>query len=370
MNLMNLIRGLVALLVCYTIAALGLGVLGTRGVSLRSTEYYSPTPAFSDAVPVWGNRVARGEHVLVDTRTGALEPIRLPDEEGWGFLSVSPWRDRQGKLLAVGRWVRSNREGTEEPLWGLGVLRLPDATVVERSPLDLLPTGRPCWLPDAPGSIVFPAADGQLHRADLNLDAAPQGEGLTLEPSAAARRGLTRVRPVSLAFNPAGDSQVLIQDPVVSSDPRLRRILFAAVSLPGGPGARKTFQAAKVWWLELGVNGEQIVAAGPLEASARQSLEPIDIAERHPNIAVHENRIRLVYLARRPGDQTGAIRERELEIDPQTQRPRVKDAAPAPAPAPAAEALALGPLLVSADGGSVFALDRWGKNARRRIGAR
>ncbi len=367
MTLMTLVRGLIALLVCYMVTALGLGVLGTRGLNSRSTDYYLPRPAFSDTVPVGGRRAAEGEQMLVDTRTGEHEPIRLPDNEGWGLLSVSPWRDREGKLLAVGRWVRSHREHTDLPLWGLGVLRLPEATVVQRSPLDLLPTGRPCWLPNRPGAIVFPAADGRLYRADLELDAAALDGGLASENSRPTG-GRARVRPVSWTRTLAGDQPVLLYDPVVSSDPRLRKLVFAAICLPGAPKERRVFEPARLWWLELDDEGVEIVAAGPLQNLRGEPLEGPETTERYPNVAIQGERIRLVYLARRPGQATGSLKEREIEIDPKTNRPRVKPETFAVSSA--GDSLSLGPLLVSADGGSVFAVDRLGRNARLRIHGR
>ena len=369
MTLMNVIRGLIALLVCWTTAALGLGLFGIRGGVLKSKEYYLPSPAFSDAAAVGSPNGLKGEHVLVDTRTGALEPIRLKGDERWGFLSVSPWRDREGRLLAAGRWVRPHRDDSEEPLWGLGVLRLPDATVIEHTPVDPLPTGRPCWLPDSPGVILFPAADGGLYRADVELSAAAgEAQGISSEGWSNGRVGPSRVRLVSWSGKPAGESAILVHDPVVSGDRRLRRLVFAAVALPGKEGARKVFNPSRLWWLELAEDGERIVAAEPLKAPGGQPLEPADTTERFPNIAVQDGRIRLVYLARRPGDASGVLRERELELDPETGRPRVKSVAQSLAAG--GDALAFGPLLVAADGKSVFALDRSGKNARLRLGAR
>ncbi len=369
MTLMNLIRGLITLLVCWTTAALGLGLFGIRGGALKSKDYYLPRPAFSDAAAVGSPNGLKGEHVLVDTRTGALEPIRLKGDERWGFLSVSPWRDREGRLLAAGRWVRAHRDDSEEPLWGLGVLRLPDATVIEHTPVDPLPTGRPCWLPDSPGVILFPAADGGLYRADVDLGGS-DGEARenSREDWSTRGAGPSRVRLVSWAGKPAEDAPILIHDPVVSGDRGLRRLVFAAVAVPGHEGGRNVFGPSKLWWLELAEDGERIVAAKPLEAPGGQPLEPAGTTERFPNIAVEAGRIRLVYLARRPGDASGVLRERELEFDPETGRPRAKSVAQNLAAA--GEALAFGPLLVAADGKSVFALDRFGKNARLRLGAR
>lgn len=359
MTLTNLVRGLVGLLICYTIAALSWGVLDARGVSPKTTNERAFSPSYSDAVPAGGARPFDGPHVLVDTRTGALEPIRLPDQERWGNLSVAPWRDRDGNLLAAGRWVRAFKDESEEPLWGLGVLRLPETSVLLRTPLNVLPTGRPCWLADAPGSVVFPAADGRIYKAELDLDADP----------AATRPGPIQIRPIHWAHPPAGDAAVFIQDPAVSADPRLRRLVFAAVSLPGGAETlKKSFLPSRLWWLELADDGERIVAAGPLTAPGRESLEKTDASERHPGIAVQGDRIRLVYLVRESGGLKSTLREHEIELDLETGRPRVRTLAQ---PATAAQdSLVFGPLLVAADGGSVFALDRFGKNARLRVGPR
>ena len=40
-------------------------------------------------------------------------------------------------------------------------------TVKNRITLDVLPTGKPCWVNGRPGEILFPAGDGQLYRCNI-----------------------------------------------------------------------------------------------------------------------------------------------------------------------------------------------------------
>ncbi len=106
-----------------------------------------------------------GGYRLIDQTTGRVKSLTLPEGEAWSLLSVSPWRDKDGNLEAAGRWV-SRGEGADE-FCGLGCLSLPSSTVKKRITLDVLPTGKPCWVPARPGEVLFPAGDGHLYRCKI-----------------------------------------------------------------------------------------------------------------------------------------------------------------------------------------------------------
>src|SRR4051812_1729309 len=101
---------------------------------------------------------------LIDRVSGSSNLVPLPDEDQWGLLSVSPWSDAEGNREIVGHCHSLAAPLDGHPFWGLARLSLPEGRVIERVKLDLLPSGRPCWLPDRPGEILFAAGDGQFYR--------------------------------------------------------------------------------------------------------------------------------------------------------------------------------------------------------------
>jgi hypothetical protein len=125
-------------------------------------------------------------------------------------------------------------------------------------------------------------------------------------------------------------------------------------------GGRLEFGPWRVWWLELREDGRAIVAAGPLSDAADADAPSGVIEHRFPNVAVGPaGRIRLVYLERR-GLQLGwHLRSVPIKLDKRTGRPAVVGVADGPAPGRDPE-LQAGPLVVSADGVTVYALSRSG----------
>ncbi len=75
-----------------------------------------------------------------------------------------PLRGQGGELEAAGRWVNRGDDGA---FCGWGLFRLSDGAVLSRVAVEVLPSGRPCWVPGHPRTIVFPAGDGRLHRCQL-----------------------------------------------------------------------------------------------------------------------------------------------------------------------------------------------------------
>ena len=57
--------------------------------------------------------------------------------------------------------------GDEGAFCGMGSFRLSDGAVISRVPMEVLPTGHPCWVPGQSRTILFPAGDGRLYRCRL-----------------------------------------------------------------------------------------------------------------------------------------------------------------------------------------------------------
>ena len=206
MNLMNLIRSIGFLSIGWTVVALGMGAMGVWTPSPSTVDYFVPKPSLHQVVTIGKPSWQGAERVLLlDEVTGKSEPIRLPSEEVWALLTVSPWRDKNGNFEVVGRWSCHNNRPCDQPFSGLGLFRLPDATVVSRVPLDVVPIGRPCLLPGRRGEILFPSGDGQLYRCNLSADS--QGDAPSSlrseEDEELIGTGIGPTRTLEVAGNPA-----------------------------------------------------------------------------------------------------------------------------------------------------------------------
>ena len=174
MNLMTLVRLVVLLVLGWIVVALGVGVLGVGTNETAGATFYIPTPSLVDTFTLGRlDHPSSVQHRLIDRSTGRVEPLSLPEDKAWSLLSVSPWRDQQGLSTAVGRWI-SRQEG-QEAFCGLGLLKLPGGTLANCLSLEVLPTGKPCWVPGQTDEILFPAGDGQLYRCNIGGNAKDDG---------------------------------------------------------------------------------------------------------------------------------------------------------------------------------------------------
>jgi len=197
MNLMTLIRLPVLIAIGWTVVAMSAGVLGVGAGATASPTYFIPRPSFHDAVSS-----ARAAHPgceefhLVDRTTGRIDPFPVPADDRWELFSVSPWRDREGNLEAVGRWIVRRSDARGQASCGLGLFRLTDGVVKSRIALDVLPTGRPCWVPGRPRERKPAAILWQLRSATLEID------GKTGKPRISPLRSTSHVLDDGLAPTP------------------------------------------------------------------------------------------------------------------------------------------------------------------------
>jgi hypothetical protein len=358
MNLMSLLRliGLVA--IGWTVLAVGAGMFGLAGPRRYSTEYFIPSPALHEVVQL--DRAPRPNHegpALFDQATGRIEPLPLPTAYQWELLSVSPWRSRDGRLEAVGRWVNwSSSEGPEE-LYGLGLFRVPDATLVRRVTLDVLPTSRPCWAPDRKGELLFTAGDGQLYRCKIAGD--QNGSDGTEVHTDGDAPTPARTEHVTWRCAQPGSGPAFLTDPVWPSDPSVKHLVFVALSARGQLGHRTAYEPPKLWWLRMSERGDSIVAAGRLTRPEAPDGTTDPTAERSPYVAVGAGgQINLCYIARNRGARGWKVHSAPLEIDHETREPHLQ-VTTAPARSLSDE-LAVVALAGSADGESVFAFTQNG----------
>ncbi len=351
MSLMNLVRLIGALVVAWTLVAIGIGASGVRLPAASSAAPPAAESPSVDAMPATWPRVERYD--LIDRTSGRKSPFQVPEEGRWSLLSISPWRGPGGELEAAGRWV--SRES--DAFCGWGLFRLSDRAVLSRVATDLLPSGRPCWVPGLARTILFPGADGRLHRCQL------AGEGEEPEagtPSTPATAGKGNPDQVVWAVPFPGDGEVYVQDPVWLDTPRMKRWVVVALSQQVRRGRRCVYSPPRLWWLEMSEGARVIVAAGRLVGTSGPSGEADrDIEERSPTVAVGASgEIRLVYLSRSCRQKTWRLRSAVVDFGARTGRPTGVSGDGA---IPDRDAgLVASPLVLSSDGATVFGMSRSG----------
>jgi hypothetical protein len=365
MNLMTLVRLVVLVVLAWIVVALGVGVLGVGTNDSASATFYIPDPSLVDTFTLGRlDHPSSVRHRLIDRASGRVEPLLLPADKAWSLLSVSPWRDHQGFSTAVARWI-SRAEG-EDAFSGLGVLKLPGGTLANCISLEVLPTGKPCWVPGRSSEILFPAGDGQLYRCDIG----GTGEGDSTHASHGMSHGdggyVVVPHVVTWDNTPPGAGPVYVCDPVMSAEPALRNLVFVALIQQTRVGPKRVNSALKIWWLRMDDDASTIVAAGRLTRPDRDEDKYDYVSERMPAIAVGAGgQISLVYLACERGKPSWQMRVVTLEFDRERLLPRIEQRSKDYRLV--AEGLALAPLVVSADARFVHALDISGAHCEHTI---
>ena len=355
MNLMNIIRLCGVVVIGWTLLAMGVGALhDDRGRAAQETNFFLPQPALHEAVAVSPFKLdGMEEYRLVDRSSGHEKPMALPDQGSWSLVRISPWRDQDGNLEAVGRWSRRDSRG-DEGFWGLGLFRLSDSTVVQSIDLDVLPTGRPCWVPGRPGDLVFPAGDGQLHRCRLshnaNLASDKPSRKRTAEPLAES----PVPRPVTWRCAVPGSGSVYISDAVWPAEEQLRKFIFASLSTKSRVDGKLRAEPAQIWWLEMSPRGDEILSAGRLTALATSTDASAPTVERMPNVTVSPaGRLTLAYLARVGHETSWRLCCAAVSIEKSTGKPTIVGSPVTTNELPGA--LLPSPPAFSSDGQTVFA---------------
>lgn len=344
MTLMSLVRWMGVVVIGWTLVAIGVGATGARFSGREAAVLVHAGSRLVEAMPTsWP--IAR-RYDLLDRTDGRRTPIRLPAEDRWSFVSVSPWHGPQGELEAVGRWVNPGRDD----FGGWGVFRLSDGVVLSRVATETLPTGRPCWVPGQPGKILFAAGDGRLYLCRLNPD---QDRPVIGQRSNYSSGRAEPSDPLIWEVATPGEGEPILSDPVWPTNSRLNRWIFATLMPLENRGRKVSFGVPQLWWLEVSDDARSIVAAGRLTRPIPGG-EAVAVEERFPSVAVGpEGEIRLAYLERRISDNTYRLRSALLEFDSRTGRPKAVTGVHSPVPDAQSE-LQPTPLLISADGATVY----------------
>jgi len=363
MNLMSILRCSGLLAIVWIVGAMGASMLGipTREAAGART-FYLPSPSFQDLMPAGRPDGPDSTAVrLLDRTSGKFSELTTTQDPAWSLLSVSPWRDQDGSLKAVGRWI--SRSDLEEECCGLGVLRIPEMTVQKLMTFNILPTGKPCWVPGYPDEILFPAGNGKLYRCSVDV-AGSKGSNPGANGSSATALS---AHAVAWQCDTPTRFAMTIEDPAWSSEPAIREFVFVAISMVDPQIDPKVTQPSRIWWLRMNDEGDAIVEAGPLthddapKAAGRQRR-----FERMPSIVVGPGgKLKLVYLSRDDHENTWRMRSAPLEVELSTSLPRIHEASRTHRVL--AEELAPASLVFSADGTQVFAIDATGQTVKKSV---
>jgi hypothetical protein len=364
MNLMTFVRLLVLVVVGWTVLALGAGMLGIGRLDFSESTFFVARPSLHDALPMSRREdPLPAEYWLLDQTTGHSKAMALSAQENWSLLSISPWRDKDGKLEAAGRWVCRN-EG-QEGFCGIGCLTLPDSTVKNRVTLDVFPTGRPCWVYGCPGAVLFPTADGQLYRCNIAGRARENTRDDSPSSSHKNARNVLKARAVAWETKMPGRAAVFLGDPAGSSQPHLGRLIFVSMSIQDLRDGRPEILPPKLWWLVINVDGDAIVNAGRLTVPQPEESGNDTLFERLPSVVTgNGGEISLVYLTKNSNQKLWQLQSAKLEIDAETALPRLQSGAGLKL---VAKDVLPSPLVVSASGEHVFAIDGFGQIIKHAI---
>jgi hypothetical protein len=229
---------------------------------------------------------------LLDRETGVVSTLPMTETGALENVECSPWRDDAGRFRLVGRWIHRRGGGLQalSLAVGLACCRFPGGKIVDRIPLDPVPTSNPCWYPDGSGRVLFPEG-GQLYSVTFRGKDTAAGVGPEED---------RQVRPVNWSAVPPGCGVDFIRDLHWPSDGTLslRCLLLASMTVlqRGAPAADRGW---RLWWLDLGRDGTEIVAAGQLIAP--DPTEPLGrrAEERFPVLGpTRDGKAMLAYLAR------------------------------------------------------------------------
>ena len=344
---------------CSLLALVVSNLHATRSISLplSTTKVDAITTSSSPDHPADQTRC-----YLIDPENSRCLVVPLLPGNRWGQLSVSPWCDADGNTEAVCQSFSSPGGAAGRSFWGLARLRVPEGEVIEEFKLDLLPTGRACWVPAHPGRILFAAGDGQLYLHDFP-GWSSDGEIVT---DAAARSNVSALCQVSWEGPPPIGESVFITDPVWPRHPRLRHLVFATAIPQFRKPQQAVTQATEIVWLLMSDEGAEVKASGLLGIPTEEASGDCVISRRFPNLEQgQDGTIRLAYLSTGRQDRTFRLKVVPIEIDSKTGHPRVPTHC---LPRVLDEDCAPVPPLFSADGMSVYMESRSsGQILKRRV---
>ncbi len=244
---------------------------------------------------------------FLDAETGRLARVTFPGSGGLEYASCSPWSDARGESEVVGIW--NGPAGKDGGIASLGLARytFPGRQLLDRVPIDVIPSSHPCWYPGTAPTILFAATNGQLYRLAF---AERRGSGVDTNPEASRPRRLVWRCP------PPGAGETWICNPSWPAEPRLGGKVLVALRYREWANSAFRFARSGLWWLQLGEGGTEI------EAAARLTPPDPDAEEHWPVLAANpDGGLTLAYLQRHDGRSGWRLRLAAVTIDRATGIP-------------------------------------------------
>jgi hypothetical protein len=298
-------------------------VLGAATVTAIGISRLAPPPLRDQASTRWRERAQHLEVgstrdasdgsscEFLDSETGQMQRMNLPPGNSLFFATSSPWRDTSGQFEVAGlsvEWEHDRLEALPQR-FGLARYRFPAGEKLDQLPLDVVPSGTPCWSPDGDARILYAGTDGRLYQVEFEDDG---------ERSGASDEAVRRSRPIAWRCAAPGDGRIVMKDPIWPADRRLKGRVFVSLSYLTRTRGVMGYTPARIWWLALDDSGTAIEAAGPLPLWRRPSLENED--ERLPSLAATDDgELVLAYLARRRGRRDYRLRLQTVAVNAETR---------------------------------------------------
>jgi hypothetical protein len=248
-----------------------------------------------------------------DALTGRWFSLKFAGDDLLAHVRMAPWAEAGAGPQAAGRWSTVRNGPATADSMGLVRFRMTDGTVLDRIPLEVLVTGKPCWFADGTERVLFPGGDGALYQFDFDR-------------TASGSSGPAQPKRLQWKNSAAGSNELLIYDVIWPTDPRWGRRLFATVDskLPAAEGSG--FAGPQIWWLEIDPASNTIEAAGRVTAPVPAESSGLPTGERAPSLAVLPGGAALIaFLSRIPGQGTWQVSVAALEFDAATGAPRVRE---------------------------------------------
>lgn len=256
---------------------------------------------------------------FLDAETGRIVDIPLGKSGYHKYLSCSPWQDSRGQAQVVGLPGTIESRTPENEGMGQEIVltryTFPEGRVLDQVPLEsIIPTGAPCWAPEASPRILFGAADGRLYRLSFPGRRAASADDTD---------DLLHPMPLAWDMTPPGSGKIWLSDPSWPAEPRLAGKIVVSLTFSGETGPSAEPSGPQLWWLQLSPDRRAIEQAGRLTRPGPET------SERWPVISSSgDGAMRLAYLARRRGEPGWRLRTAAVTIDPATGAPHADQPEP------------------------------------------
>ena len=201
---------------------------------------------------------------FVNSETGEIKRLRLPEGEHLEDATCSPWQDENGISHVIGRWRKDEgKDGTVMMTdFGLACLTFPQGEEVARIECDVLPQGGTCWYPGTADRIMYASADGSLYHVSFKTQLLPGtrpvgDEGVPI--------------PLRWDATPPGIGPLMIRQPFWPRARGFEHTIVVSLRYLAPQPSDAGYTNAQLWWLRLNANGTAVVASGDSPRRRRRS---------------------------------------------------------------------------------------------------